>query len=494
MRLRTPKDPRPLGGRSRALGHASLLVRLLAVACFVLLSAGLAAPSRAGLTVDHLRHWSGPEHTRVVLDLNGPPVFKERRTADLPLVILDIDGQAGPGTSSMAIGDGRLQSIQVEPRAEGGIRITCVLHDARAVKVFTLGARDGKPHRIVVDVLGAPSSSPPRAVVSPPPPTQPPASEPRVVAESSSAPTGTGTPPAETPPAQSAATVPAPQGKAPDVAASAAAVESTLAAIPLPPAKRNAAPQTRPWIVVVDPGHGGEDPGARGPGGVLEKNLCLALGRALTADLNKRPGIRAYLTRDEDVFLPLRRRTRIAAEKSADLFVSVHANSSRDKTARGTEVYFLSLRGASDAGAREVAMRENAADLVAGVPPAAQDEIEEILLDLMRTKVLERSSELAATVIEGLQSDKDLVLRGVKQAGFDVLKTASMPSILVETAFISHSKEAKMMKSKSFQERFGKLVGGAVADYLARVGAVDQAPRSTPAAAAPPLESRPAGS
>jgi N-acetylmuramoyl-L-alanine amidase len=461
---------------------------LLAV-CFVLLSAGLPATGWASLTVDHLRHWSGPEHTRVVLDLNGPPVFKERRAADPPLVILDIEGQAGPGTSSMAIGDGRLQSIQVEPRAEGGIRITCVLHDARAVKVFTLGARDGKPHRIVVDVLGAPSSSPPRAA-SAPPPAPPAASEPLVVAESSPVPAPPDTEPAGTPAA-------VPEGQAPVMAAAAkgaAAAESTLAAVTPPPPKRNAAPQTRPWIVVVDPGHGGEDPGARGPGGVLEKNLCLALARALTADLNKRPGIRAHLTRDEDVFLPLRRRTRIAAEKSADLFVSVHANSSRDKTARGTEVYFLSLRGASDAGAREVAMRENAADLVAGVPPAAQDEIEEILLDLMRTKTLERSSELAATVIEGLQSDKDLILRGVKQAGFDVLKTASMPSILVETAFISHSKEAKMMKSKSFQERFGKLVGGAVADYLARVGAVDQAPRGTPAAAAPPLESRPAGS
>jgi N-acetylmuramoyl-L-alanine amidase len=227
---------------------------------------------------------------------------------------------------------------------------------------------------------------------------------------------------------------------------------------------------------------------------VLEKNLCLALSRALVEDLNRRPGVRAYLTRDEDVFLPLRRRTRIAAEKSADLFVSVHANSSRDKAAHGTEVYFLSLRGASDAGAREVAMRENAADLVAGVPPAAQDDIEEILLDLMRTKVLERSSELAATVIDGLQADKNLVLRGVKQAGFDVLKTASMPSILVETAFISHAKEAKMMKSKAFQERFAKNVGGALAAYLTRVGATDQAPPATPAAASPPVTTGAAGS
>src|SRR5688572_14742810 len=139
-------------------------------------------------------------------------------------------------------------------------------------------------------------------------------------------------------------------------------------------------------------------------------------------------------------------------------------------------------------------MRENASDLVAGVPPTAQDEIEEILVDLMRTKVLERSSELASTVIDGLQADNRLVLRGVKQAGFDVLKTASMPSILIETAFISHSKEAKLMKTKSFQQRFGSLVGGAVADYLTRAGAVDEVPveagDSDPPAAA---SARPAG-
>jgi N-acetylmuramoyl-L-alanine amidase len=112
----------------------------------------------------------------------------------------------------------------------------------------------------------------------------------------------------------------------------------------------------------------------------------------------------------------------------------------------------------------------------------------------MRTKVLERSSELAATVIDGLQADKNLVLRGVKQAGFDVLKTASMPSILVETAFISHAKEAKMMKSKAFQERFAKNVGGALTAYLTRVGATDQAPPATPAAASPPVTTGAAGS
>jgi N-acetylmuramoyl-L-alanine amidase len=482
----------------------------------LLLLVGFPAAGFADVTVDRIRHWSGPEHTRVVLDLSGSPVYRDRRTADPPAVTLEVDALAAAGIGWQAIGDGRLQTIAVEPRAEGGLKITFALAGQRAVKVFTLEPGTGKPYRIVVDVLGAPSSG------TPPPPTTPAAPPPAEPTPAPAAPGVTITPergpsppgPGSELPAGGPSKDPAPMAAPPaEPAVSGSRTESAPAAAPAVPAgsqkssptvtdtsalaaavRPRPAPRSHPWVVVVDPGHGGEDPGAKGPGGVLEKNLCLALSRALVADLNRRPGIRAHLTRDEDVFLPLRRRTRIAAEKSADLFVSVHANSSRDKTVRGTEVYFLSLRGASVAGAREVAMRENAADLVAGVPPAAQDDIEEILLDLMRTKVLERSSEMAATVIDGLQADKNLVLRGVKQAGFDVLKTASMPSILVETAFISHSKEAKMMKTKAFQERFGKLVGGALAAYLARVGATDQAPPATPAAASPPVTAGAAGS
>jgi N-acetylmuramoyl-L-alanine amidase len=252
-------------------------------------------------------------------------------------------------------------------------------------------------------------------------------------------------------------------------------------------------------VVVIDPGHGGHDPGAKGPGGVREKDVCLALAKAVAAELNRRPGYRAVLTRDQDVFLHLRQRTRIAAEHKADLFVSIHANASRSKSARGTEVYFLSLRGASDESASEVAMRENAADHVSGVPEESQDEIEDILVDLLRASALERSSELAVAVIEHLRADPDLDLRGVKQAGFDVLKTAGMPSILIETAFISHPKEAKLLKSRDFQRRFANMVATAVDTYLDRTLITDTPgpagrPGPAPASARPPASTPAAGS
>jgi N-acetylmuramoyl-L-alanine amidase len=231
-----------------------------------------------------------------------------------------------------------------------------------------------------------------------------------------------------------------------------------------------------------------------------EKDVCLALAKVLAADLNRRPGYTVHLTRDKDVFLHLRERTRIAAEKKADLFVSIHCNSSPSKKARGTEVFFLSLRGASDESAREVAMRENAADHVEGVPAESQEEIEDILVDLLQTSALERSSELAATIVERLREDKNLELRGVKQAGFDVLKTAGMPSILVEAAFISHQKESKLLKSSDFQRRFARLVSSGIAEFLDRAAATE-APASAargagglPAAVTPTAVRAPAGS
>src|SRR5207249_8952682 len=141
--------------------------------------------------------------------------------------------------------------------------------------------------------------------------------------------------------------------------------------------------RTRTRIIAVDAGHGGEDPGARGPHGVLEKTVVLAMARTLVAELNRMPGIQATLTRDGDYFIPLRDRYRIAEKMKADLFISIHANSSRRWTRldRGSEVYFLSLTGASDAADRDLADVENAADLVGGVPQQAEDDLVNILYD-----------------------------------------------------------------------------------------------------------------
>ena len=223
-------------------------------------------------------------------------------------------------------------------------------------------------------------------------------------------------------------------------------------------------------LVVVDPGHGGEDAGARGPGGAIEKSVTLAVGKQLVTQLNAIPGIRAVLTRDGDYFIPLRDRYRIAERAKADLFVSVHCNSSRRRgRGSGTEVYFLSLHGADDQASRDLADAENAADLVGGVPAQSEDDLVNILYDVKRTGVLQQSQLLAETLLDQIAGDR-LESRGVKQAGFLVLKSVEFPSVLVETAFINNPVEARLLTSRSFQEQLGRQLAGGVKSYFEKAG------------------------
>lgn len=230
-------------------------------------------------------------------------------------------------------------------------------------------------------------------------------------------------------------------------------------------------------VVAVDAGHGGEDVGARGPRGVLEKKVVLAVARALVASLNKVPGVKGVLVRDGDYFIPLHERYRAAERMKADLFVSIHANSSRRRGAgRGTEVYFLSLGGASDQATKDLADLENAADLVGGVPPQTEEALVNILYDVKRTSALQQSQLLAETLLDHLTADRRLGQRGVKQAGFAVLKSVEFPSVLVETAFINNAVESRLLASPEFQKKLGEQIANGVRVYFERAGLTIAAP------------------
>jgi len=225
--------------------------------------------------------------------------------------------------------------------------------------------------------------------------------------------------------------------------------------------------QQRVRVVVVDAGHGGEDSGARGPRGVLEKHANLGVARALVEELNRTPGIRAVLTRDGDYFIPLRERYQLAEKARADLFISLHANSTpRRGSGSGTEVYFLSLRGASDQATKDLADMENAADLVGGVPSQAEDDLVSILYDVKRASALQQSQLLAETLLDHITVDRRLEQRGVKQAGFVVLKSVEFPSVLVETAFINNPVEARLLASAAFQQQIARQLAAGVRGYL----------------------------
>ncbi|MBI3742857.1 MAG: N-acetylmuramoyl-L-alanine amidase, partial [Chloroflexi bacterium] len=207
--------------------------------------------------------------------------------------------------------------------------------------------------------------------------------------------------------------------------------------------------------------------------GVLEKNVNLSIARDLVDELNQTSSMRAFLTRNSDYFVPLRERYHIAERMKADLFVSVHCNSSRRRgSGNGTEVFFLSLHGASDQADADLANLENAADLVGGVPARADDDLVNILYDVKRAAALEKSQLLAESLLDHLATDHRLESRGVKQAGFAVLKSVEFPSVLVETAFINNPAEAKLLRSANFQLQLGRQIATGVASYFERPGII----------------------
>ena len=229
--------------------------------------------------------------------------------------------------------------------------------------------------------------------------------------------------------------------------------------------------RNRTRLIVVDPGHGGEDAGAHGRGGIREKDVTLAIGLKVAAELNKVPGLRAVLTREGDFFIPLRERYQIAEKARADLFMSIHCNSTpRVGSGSGTEVYFLSLKGANDQAAADLADTENAADLVGGVPAQAEDDVVNVLYDVKRNGALIKSQLLAETLLDHVTEDRRIQARGIKQAGFVVLKSVEFPSVLVETAFINNPREAGMLRDPQFQANMARQLTAGVKDYFSRLG------------------------
>jgi N-acetylmuramoyl-L-alanine amidase len=223
----------------------------------------------------------------------------------------------------------------------------------------------------------------------------------------------------------------------------------------------------RDIVVAVDAGHGGEDPGASGPAGTREKDVTLAIARSLAARLNARPGIRAVLTRDADRLIDLRERFERARNAHADLFVSIHADSVRDRGIAGASVYTLSYHGASSEAARQLADRENAtvgSVSLADVDPA----LASVLLDATQSQIMGASVEAADQVLGALDGVGAVRKKIVQHAGFMVLKSPDVPSMLVETAYISNPAEERKLRSAAYQERLAQAIESGVVSYFQR--------------------------
>ncbi|CAE6777788.1 N-acetylmuramoyl-L-alanine amidase [Xanthomonas arboricola] len=229
------------------------------------------------------------------------------------------------------------------------------------------------------------------------------------------------------------------------------------------------APGMRPLIVAIDPGHGGQDPGAMGPTGKREKDVTLAVGRELARQINATPGMKAYLTRDTDVFIPLPMRAQKARAAKADIFISIHADAAENRSATGSSVYVLSTKGASSQRARWLADKENAADLVGGVRlQQTESTLANVLLDLAQSGHMKASEDAAGHVLGGLKRIGNNHKPQLERANFAVLRTSDMPAMLVETAFISNPDEERRLIDPAYQRKIASAVLDGIDTFFTR--------------------------
>jgi N-acetylmuramoyl-L-alanine amidase len=285
--------------------------------------------------------------------------------------------------------------------------------------------------------------------------------------------------------------VPPPAVAVPTPPQLAAAAPPDLPVVKLEPGKEKAAAKLtvterkghpkvdRLVIVAIDAGHGGEDPGARGRHGTLEKDVTLAIAKRLKARIDQEPNMRAVLVRDGDYYVPLAQRVQKSRRVQADLFVSIHADAWVRPDARGSSVFALSERGATSTAARLLAQRENASDLIGGVNFGVKDPVlARTLLDLSLTATINDSLKLGRAVLSELGDINSLHKHAVEQAGFAVLKAPDIPSILVETAFISNPDEEKRLKDTGYQDKMAHAILSGIKRYLSANPPLARAPRT----------------
>ncbi len=401
----------------------------------VVLGCSLCVPvvSEADPEILRVRHWTAPDHTRVVVDLSEPAAYEVRRVANPERISLNILSASFDRRETVALGDGLIRRIR-HNALSGRAQLVLDLQLDANFSHFALPAADGRPARIVIDVKRPPESRPATA-----------ASDRPIAGSRSSEPSD----------AHLATAVPAEPPAA-------AATDDTPVPAPAPVAE---AVPTEPFVVIIDPGHGGMDPGAIRHG-VQEKDVVLQISRELARMINRLPGYRAVLTRSGDYFVSLGKRVRIAKEKRGDLFLSIHANTHPRSSLRGMEIYFLSLKGATDREAQELADKENAADLVGLAPDEPRDDsVLSILMDLRMTRVLDRSSLLAEKILEATRSREGLEARRVKQARFQVLRTLAMPSVMVELAYLSNRDDRRLLDSREGRSALASTVVAGILDY-----------------------------
>lgn len=399
---------------------------------------GLFGPSGA-LSVAAVRVWPANDYTRVTIEHDSKTLaFKTSLLTAPDRLVVDLEGlQLSPMLKELVAriqpNDPFIAQVRVGQYQANTVRLVFDLKQGIRPQVFTLEPVGLYQHRLVIDLYPTQEVDPLLAFLQ--------------SYEQDRSQSGKAAPPEE-PPKQSAQAgpseakpSPAPGGKKPTV--------------------------SRLVTIALDPGHGGEDPGAVGKGGTREKDVVLRIARLLKSELDSQPGVRTYLTRDDDYFVPLGRRVEKARRVGADLMVSIHADAWVSPKAKGSSVYVLSQRGATSAAARWMAQKENASDAIGGIKLGSGDQqLQQTLLDMSTTAQIKDSLKLGNAVLRHIKGVNELHKQQVEQAGFAVLKAPDIPSILVETAFISNPEEEKRLRDMRYQQEMARALRRGIVQYL----------------------------
>ncbi|MET0255232.1 MAG: N-acetylmuramoyl-L-alanine amidase [Luteibacter sp.] len=401
--------------------------------------ATLAPAASPAADVKAARVWAGPEYTRVVFDLSGPATYKMSQ-GDVPgTVVLDVNGSAVAGDFSAPGGQGLFKSMTTAKQG-GNARMVATVDAKSKPKSFLLKPAGDYGYRLVLDLYPGGQEDP--GDNSPSSDNDTPAIA-RAVADAAD------DAPAEAPVA------PATRGK------------RGKAGKTIPAGSPPMLGGERKVVVAIDAGHGGEDPGAKGATGLREKDVTLQVARELADQINRQPGMQAVLTRNGDYFIPLKRRYQIAREHNADMFVSIHADAFKNGDAKGSSVWVLSPRGKTSEASRWLADRENRADLVGGVSLDDKDDsLAAVLLDLQQGYAMQASESIAGNVLKALGRLGPTHRGYVERANFVVLRSPDVPSILVETAFITNPSEEKRLRDEGHRQELATAVLGGVRNYF----------------------------
>ncbi|MDB5872145.1 MAG: N-acetylmuramoyl-L-alanine amidase [Ramlibacter sp.] len=404
-----------------------------------------------GASIVAVRVWPAPEYSRVTIESDGLLKSKQIVMTNPPRLAVDIEGldlspELRELVAKVRSEDPFISGIRIAQQSPGVVRLMVDLKQVAVPQVFTLQPVAAYQHRLVFDFYPVKAEDPLEALIAErmkdkPVPAPTPASDPlgELINQQLQRPRTAAAPPAG------------------EAAAHAAAPQKT----------------DRLIIIALDPGHGGEDPGAVGPGGTREKDVVLQIAhrvreRINQAVVNGNP-MRAYLTRDADFFVPLHLRVQKARRVQADLFVSIHADAFLTPAARGASVFALSQGGASSSAARWMADKENKADLIGGINVKTQDaHVARAMLDMSTTAQINDSLKLGSALLGEIGHVGKLHKGQVEQAGFAVLKAPDIPSVLVETAFISNPEEETRLRSDEYQEQLADAIMRGIHRYFAK--------------------------